>query len=1204
MLRLAKSQRQCGRLVGRGSAIAQSALRHLAGKPTMGKLTKSPLPYRPIRKLLVANRGEIAIRLMRAGTELGIRTVGVYSPYDDKSLHRQKADESYEIGKTMGPVEAYLSIPEIIRVAKETQSDAIHPGYGFLSESGDFAQACLDNQIRFIGPAPEVVRSMGDKVFARHMALATNVPVVPGTEGPISSVEEAQEFCKEIGFPVIIKAAFGGGGRGMRVVLSQEDLRDSFERATSEAKAAFGNGAVFIERFVQNPRHIEVQILGDRNGHIIHLYERDCSVQRRHQKVVEVAPAPALSEEVRERLLTDAIKLASYSGYENAGTVEFLLDEQGRHYFIEVNARLQVEHTVTEEITGVDLVQAQIRIAEGHSLEDMKLSQDKIRVNGAAIQCRVTTEDPYHNFRPDVGRIDVFRAGEGMGIRLDGGNSYPGAYITPYYDSLLVKVTGKARTHEETCKKLQRALNEFRIRGVKNNIPFLINVLSHPKFLAGQVNTSFIDTLPELFTFQETQNRAQKLLNFLATVHVNGPLTPLGTTNKPSNIAPLPPKVPSTKPPDGWRSIFVEKGPAEFAKAVRAHKGLLLTDTTMRDAHQSLLATRVRTKDLLAIAPATAHLMSPLYSLEMWGGATFDVALRFLRECPWERLQQLREAIPNIPFQMLLRGANAVGYTNYPDNVVHKFCQEAKKNGIDIFRVFDSLNYFPNMELGIDAVGNAGGIVEAAICYTGDVMRGLHKKDYKYNLDYYLKLAENLVKRNIHVLCIKDMAGLLTPQAARLLIGSLRQKFPDMPIHVHTHDTAGGGVAAMLACAEAGADVVDGAIDSMSGLTSQPSLGAMVASLKGTPLDTRMKLEHLYPINNYWEMTRMLYAPFECTASLKAGSSDVYENEIPGGQYTNLHFQAYSLGLVHQWPAIKKAYAQANRLLGDIVKVTPSSKVVGDLAQFMVQNELDEKTLLEKAEELNFPSSVVEYFEGLIGQPPGGFPEPLRTKVLKGKHSIKGRAGESLPPLDFNKLKKELIEKHGKFHISDLDVLSAAQYPKVFDEYMEFKRLYGNVSSIPTRNYLSGPEIGEEIKADIEPGKSLVLTLKAVSEPNADYKREMFFELNGQPRSVFVEDKKARAEKEGKTVAQTGNSRSREKADPEKKNMVGAPMPGSIVGIKVQEGQEVKKGEPLLVLSAMKMETVVSAPANGKVKRVIPKNGDSMTAGDLLVELE
>jgi pyruvate carboxylase len=788
-----------------------------------------------------------------------------------------------------------------------------------------------------------------------------------------------------------------------------------------------------------------------------------------------------------------------------------------------------------------------------------------------------------------------------MGIRLDGGNSYSGATISPCYDSLLVKVTGKARNHAEASKKLQRALNEFRIRGVKNNIPFLLNVLSHPKFLAGGVNTSFIDTIPELFQFHETQNRASKILNFLANVHVNGSLTPLGTSAKPAHITPQAPDVPHTAPPQGWRSIFVEKGPDEFAKAVRAHKSLLLTDTTMRDAHQSLLATRVRTKDLLTIAPATAHLMAPLYSLEMWGGATFDVALRFLRECPWERLQQLREAIPNIPFQMLLRGANAVGYTNYPDNVVHKFCREAKSNGIDVFRVFDSLNYFPNMELGIDAVGNAGGIVEAAICYTGDVTRGLTDKDYKYNLDYYVDFAEKLMKRHIHVLCIKDMAGLLTPQAARLLIGTLREKFPDVPIHVHTHDTSGAGVAAMVACAESGADVVDAAIDSMSGMTSQPSMGALVASLKGTAHDTGLKMEQLYPINNYWEQARTLYAPFECTTTMKAGSSDVYEHEIPGGQYTNLHFQAYSLGLAHQWPSIKKAYAQANRLLGDIVKVTPSSKVVGDLAQFMVQNNLDEESLLEKAEELNFPSSVVEYFEGLIGQPPGGFSEPLRTKVLKGKPSINGRAGESLPPLDFHKLKRELIEKHGKYHISELDVLSAAQYPKVFDEYMDFKRLYGNVSSLPTRNYLIGPEVGEEIKADIEPGKSLHIMLKAVGASNADHKRELFFELNGQARSVFVEDKKATA-KEGSGHAAAGKSR--EKVDPSNKKLVGAPMPGSIVGIKVKDGQEVKKGQPLLVLSAMKMETVVAAPSDGKVKRIVAKQGDSMTAGDLLVEME
>ncbi|KAJ2951662.1 hypothetical protein O0L34_g13821 [Tuta absoluta] len=832
-----------------GRLQAWSTLKSRSATTTVSK----PVEYNPIRSVLVANRGEIAIRVFRACTELGIRSVAIYSEQDRLQMHRQKADEAYLVGKGLPPVEAYLSIPEIIRVAKENDVDAVHPGYGLLSERADFAQAIIDAGIRFIGPSPKVVQQMGDKVAARKAAIDAEVPIVPGTDGPVNTKEEAMEFCKKHGLPVIFKAAYGGGGRGMRVVREMDEVPSAFERASSEALGAFGNGSMFIERFIERPRHIEVQLLGDKAGNVVHLYERDCSVQRRHQKVVEIAPAPRLDPEVRKKMTDCAVHLARNVGYENAGTVEFLLDDKGNFYFIEVNARLQVEHTITEEITGIDLVQSQIRVAEGMTLPEMGLIQDNIRPNGYAIQCRVTTEDPSNNFQPSTGRIEVFRSGEGMGIRLDSASTYAGAVISPYYDSLLVKVISHAADLPSSAAKMNRALREFRIRGVKTNIPFLLNVLENQKFLTGVLDTYFIDEHPQLFMFKPSLNRAQKILNYLGFVLVNGPATPLATGIPPADVVPYIPPVPldlspeaikrqemtgentAVQPPKGYKQILKEGGPEAFAKAVRQHKGLLLMDTTFRDAHQSLLATRVRTHDLLAVSPYVAHNFSNLYSLENWGGATFDVALRFLHECPWERLEDMRQLIPNIPFQMLLRGANAVGYTNYPDNVVYKFCEMAVKTGMDIFRVFDSLNYLPNLILGMDAAGKAGGVVEAAISYTGDVSDPNKKK---YDLKYYTNLADELVKAGTHVLCIKDMAGLLKPQAAKLLITAIRDKHPDIPIHVHTHDTSGAGVASMLACADAGADVVDVAVDSMSGLTSQPSMGALVASLQGTPLHT------------------------------------------------------------------------------------------------------------------------------------------------------------------------------------------------------------------------------------------------------------------------------------------------------------------------------------------------------------------------------
>ncbi|XP_071234360.1 pyruvate carboxylase, mitochondrial-like isoform X3 [Salvelinus alpinus] len=1029
---------------------------------------------------------------------------------------------------------------------------------------------------------------MGDKVEARSLAVSAGVPVVPGTDAPISSVGEARVFSETYGFPIIFKAAYGGGGRGMRVVKEYEELEENYHRAYSEALTAFGNGALFVEKFIEKPRHIEVQILGDKYGNIIHLYERDCSIQRRHQKVVEIAPAADLDPHLRERLTSDSVKLAKQVGYENAGTVEFLVDKHGKHYFIEVNSRLQVEHTVTEEVTDVDLVHAQLRVCEGRSLPELGLTQETIRVNGCAIQCRVTTEDPARGFQPDTGRLEVFRSGEGMGIRLDSASAFPGAVISPHYDSLLVKVIASGKDMSTAAAKMHRALSEFRVRGVKTNIPFLQNVLSNHQFLHSTVDTQFIDENQNLFIMKPVQNRAQKLLHYLGHVMVNGPTTPIPVKAKPSSIDPVIPTVPMGEPSLGFRDVLLREGPEGFAKAVRAHPGLLLMDTTFRDAHQSLLATRVRTHDLKKIAPYVSHSFNNLFSLENWGGATFDVAMRFLYECPWKRLQDLRTLVPNVPFQMLLRGANAVGYTNYPDNAVFRFCEVAKENGMDIFRVFDSLNYLPNMILGMEAAGRAGGVVEAAISYTGDVSDPMRQK---YSLEYYVNLTEELMKAGTHVLCIKDMAGLLKPESSRILISALRDRFPDVPIHVHTHDTAGAGVAAMLACAEAGADVVDVAVDSMAGMTSQPSMGAMVACTKGTKLDTGIALQKVFDYSEYWEVTRGLYAPFDCTATMKSGNADVYENEIPGGQYTNLHFQAHSMGLGNKFKQVKKSYSEANKLLGDLIKVTPSSKIVGDLAQFMVQNNLTREEVEERADELSFPLSVVEFLQGHIGIPHGGFPEPFRTKVLKSLPRIEGRPGATLPPLDFDALEAGLRLQHGD-DITEEDVMSAAMYPKVFEEYKEFTGSFGPVDCLSTRLFLDGPKIAEEFQVEIERGKTLHIKALAVGDLNKTGQRGVFFELNGQLRSVLVKDNVAMKE-----------MKFHPKALKSVRGQVGAPMPGKVIEVKVEPGQKVEKGQPLCVLSAMKMETVVNSPLTGVVTVIHVNTDTSLEGDDLILEI-
>ncbi|KAI6112863.1 hypothetical protein F5141DRAFT_1272766 [Pisolithus sp. B1] len=1135
----------------------------------------------PLTKILVANRGEIAIRVFRTSHELAMHTVAIYSYEDRLSAHRQKADEAYQVGKGLTPVGAYLAQDDIIRIALEHGVDMIHPGYGFLSENAEFARKVQQAGIAFVGPPPEVIDKCGDKTKARELAVRVGVPVVPGTPGPVQSYIEGESFTKEHGFPVIIKAAMGGGGRGMRVVREQSEFQNAFERAVSEAKSAFGDGTVFIERFLERPRHIEVQILADAVGNIIHMFERDCSVQRRHQKVVEVAPATHLPEE-------ECLELRS-----------FWFDQMGRHYFIEINPRIQVEHTITEEITGIDIVAAQIQIAAGATLPQLGLTQEAISRRGFAIQCRVTTEDAAMGFQPDTGKIEVYRSAGGNGVRLDASSGFAGAQITPHYDSLLVKCTVSGTTYEVARRKMLRALVEFRIRGVKTNIPFLFRLLTHDVFIGGKTWTTFIDDTPELFRLVQSQNRAQKLLAYLGDLAVNGSsikgqngdpglkdeivIPKLGNRDHPSG-----PPLDTTFPCQfGWRNIIAEQGPEAFAKAVREYPGTLIMDTTWRDAHQSLLATRLRTIDMVNIAKETSWALANAYSLEMWGGATFDVAMRFLYEDPWERLRTLRKLVPNIPFQALVRGANGVGYTSYPDNAIYEFSKKAVENGLDIFRVFDSLNYFENvrnMRLGIDAAKKAGGVVEAVVCYSGDVAS---PTENKYTLQYYLDFVDQLVQEGIHVLGVKDMAGLLKPEAARLLIGAIREKYPDIPIHVHSHDTAGIAAASMIAAAAAGADVVDVAIDSKDSGYNVMSMGSFINKRTKTNLGTGIRYADIQALNNYWTQVRMLYSCFE--ANVRASDSSVFEHEMPGGQYTNLMFQASQLGLGTQWLEIKKKYVEANELCGNIIKVTPSSKVVGDFAQWMTQNRLSKEDVLARADQLDFPSSVVEFFQGYLGQPVGGFPEPLRTKVIRNKPRIDGRPGATLSPLDFKKIKADLRSKYGK-HITDTDISSYVMYPKVFEEYQGFVQKYGDLSVLPTRYFLGRPDTGEEMHIEIEKGKMLIVRLMAIGPiVEGRAQRDVWFEVNGEVRAVAVEDKNSAIE----TV-------SREKATSEL-GSVGAPMSGVVVEVRVKEGQEIKKGDPLCVLSAMK--ATVTAPVAGHIKRVVVHEGDSINQGDLVVDI-
>lgn len=1173
-------------------------------------------PKAPFKKIMAANRAEIAVRIMRAATELNMETVAIYGYEDRYSQHRWGADQSFMLKPAETAVKAYLDVEQVVSIAKENGVDAIHPGYGFLSESPEMVQACNDAGITFIGPTVEVMNKFADKTAARAEAIKAGVPVVPGTDSSVTDPKQLTDFVAEFGLPIIMKAAMGGGGKGMRVVREEKDLIPFFESATSEAEAAFGDGAVFVERFVNRPRHIEIQIIGDGKGDAVHLWERDCSVQRRYQKVVEIAPAWNLSPELRKQMQDDALRLVKGANYLNAGTVEFLVEPDGRYYFIEVNPRIQVEHTVTEQVTGIDIVQAQMRIAGGASFAEMGLLQENIHATGIAMQCRITTENAERNFTPDTGTLSVYRHSAGFGMRMDG-IGYSGMVVQPYYDSLLVKYTASGGNWEEVVRRMKRALQEARIRGVKTNIPFLLNVLSHPVFEAGVVTTSFIDENPELLKItgatwnfksgeqsdQKNVFQVERLMRYLANVAVNGHPTELGAdATKLEGIKPIPaikPIVADAAPAgknwkgDGWRKVLLESGPEGLSKAVRNHEGTLLTDTTYRDAHQSLLATRMRTQELVHAAETTNDILKGCFSMEMWGGATFDVAMRFLHECPWRRLETLREAVPDVPFQMLLRGANAVGYTNYPDNVVKRFCAQAASSGVDIFRVFDSLNYIENMKLGVEAVGEAGGFIEAAICYTGDVAA---PGDGMYNLEYYLDYARKLDELGVHSIAIKDMAGLLTPRGATILVGALRAELPNMPIHMHTHDTAGVGVASMIAAAEAGADVVDVAIDGMSGLTSQPSMGAVVASLRNTELDTGLGLDSIEPLGTYWDDVRGLYLPFE--SGQLAGTSDVYVHEIPGGQYTNLLFQSKQLGLSEKWAQIKLAYAQANLLLGDIPKVTPSSKVVGDLAQFMVSQNLTPEQVIEGASTLALPGSVVEFFQGVIGVPPAGFPEPLTSRVRKGRSlpdgtsHYEGRPGADMADYDFEEAEKALVAKYG-VGIRPQDVMSHAMYPKVFADWQTFMAVYGEVEVLPTTLFLKPMKEGDEVTLEISKGRQFFIKLVSLPPPSADGIRQVIMELNGERWFVGITD----------NFADLGEGARREKATSDD-GSIGSPMPGVIVDVKVKIGDVVAEGEPLVVLSAMKMETVLPSPRAGVVTRVLHNAGDQVDPDDLLLLIE
>ncbi|WNS77038.1 pyruvate carboxylase [Bacillus sp. DTU_2020_1000418_1_SI_GHA_SEK_038] len=1142
---------------------------------------------RRINKVLVANRGEIAIRVFRACTELNIRTVAIYSKEDSGSYHRYKADEAYLIGEGKKPIDAYLDIDGIIEIAKNSDVDAIHPGYGFLSENIHFARRCEEEGIIFIGPKSRHLDMFGDKVKARTQAQLAEIPVIPGSDGPINGLEEVVSFGKNYGFPIIIKASLGGGGRGMRIVNNLEEVKESFERAKSEAKAAFGNDEVYVEKFIDKPKHIEVQIIGDKHGNIVHLYERDCSVQRRHQKVVEVAPCVSLSPKLRDEICEAAVRLMKKVDYINAGTVEFLVSGD-EFYFIEVNPRVQVEHTITEMVTGIDIVQTQILVAEGHPLHSDVVgvpTQENIHVNGYAIQSRVTTEDPLNNFMPDTGKIMAYRSGGGFGVRLDAGNGFQGAVITPYYDSLLVKLSTQAMTFEQAAAKMVRNLQEFRIRGIKTNIPFLENVVKHEKFLKGEYDTSFIDKTPELFLFPKRKDRGTKMLSYIANVTVNG-FPGIEKTKRPIFDQPRIPKISSEMQyQQGTKQILEQHGADGLVKWIKEQKEVLLTDTTFRDAHQSLLATRVRTNDIKQIAEPTAKLLPGLFSSEMWGGATFDVAYRFLKEDPWERLLALRERMPNILFQMLLRGANAVGYANYPDNVIREFVEKSSQAGIDVYRIFDSLNWVKGMEVAIDAVRQNGKIAEAAICYTGDITDPLRSK---YNINYYKELAKELENQGAHILGLKDMAGLLKPQAAYQLISELKETV-NIPIHLHTHDTSGNGIFMYAKAIEAGVDIVDVAVSSMAGLTSQPSANSLYYALEGTDRKPNINIDALEQLSYYWEDVRKYYRDFE--SGMISPHTEIYKHEMPGGQYSNLQQQAKGVGLGEKWDEVKEMYSRVNLMFGDIVKVTPSSKVVGDMALYMVQNQLTEEDVINKGMTLDFPDSVVELFEGYLGQPYGGFPKELQKVVLKNKEPITVRAGELLEDVDFEAMREKLFKELGR-QVTSFDMLAYALYPKVFIDYTKTVEQFSDVSVLDTPTFLFGMRLGEEIEIEIETGKTLIVKLISIGQPQADGTRIVYFELNGQAREVVIKDESIKATVVSKIMA-----------DPHNESHIGASMPGTVIKVLVKKGEKVEKGDHLMITEAMKMETTVQAPFSGVIEDIYVSNGEAIQTGDLLIEI-
>jgi pyruvate carboxylase len=1142
------------------------------------------------KKILIANRGEIAIRVMRAANEMGKKTVAVYAEEDKLSLHRFKADEAYRIGEGLTPVGAYLSIPEIIRVARMAGADAIHPGYGLLSENPDFVDACDQAGITFIGPRAETMRALGDKASARRVAMAAGVPVIPATEVLGDDMALVKKQAAEVGYPLMLKASWGGGGRGMRPINSEDELESKVREGRREAESAFGNGEGYLEKMILRARHVEVQILGDKQGNVWHLWERDCTVQRRNQKVVERAPAPYLSQVQRDEVCEMARKICAHVDYECAGTVEFLMDmDSSKFYFIEVNPRVQVEHTVTEEVTGIDIVQAQILIEEGKSLAEATgvASQSEVKLNGHAVQCRVTTEDPLNNFIPDYGRLTAYRSATGNGIRLDGGTAYAGSVITRYYDSLLVKVTAHAQTPEKAIARMDRALREFRIRGVATNIEFVINLLQHKTFLDNTYTTKFIDTTPDLFHFKKRRDRATKILTYIADITVNGHPETAGRPRPAAEVRA--PKLPvlAAKPSMGTRNLLEQKGPQAVADWMKAQTRVLITDTTMRDGHQSLLATRMRSIDMIRVAPAYAANLGGLFSVECWGGATFDVAYRFLQECPWQRLRDLRAAMPNVMTQMLLRASNGVGYTNYPDNVVRSFVSQAAKTGVDVFRVFDSLNWVENMRVAMDAVNEAGKVCEGTICYTGDLLDPARPK---YDLKYYVAMGRELKAAGAHVLGLKDMAGLLKPAAARVLIKALKQEV-GLPIHFHTHDTSGAGAATVLAACDAGVDAVDAAMDAFSGGTSQPCLGSIVEALRHTDRDTGLDMAAIREISNYWERVRAQYSAFE--SGIPAPASEVYLHEMPGGQFTNLKAQARSLGLEDRWHEVAQAYADANQMFGDIVKVTPSSKVVGDMALMMVAQGLTRAQVEDPAVDVAFPESVADMLKGNLGQPPGGWPAGILKKVLKGEAPLTERPGKSLAPVDLEAVRAKVSAELNGFKVDDEDLNGYLMYPKVYLDYMGRHRAYGPVRILPTRTFFYGMEPGDEISVEIDPGKTLEIRLQAVGETTEEGEAKVFFELNGQPRVVRTPNRAVKAKTAARPKAQEGNPAH-----------IGAPMPGAVASIAVTVGQKLRAGDLMLNIEAMKMETGLHVDREATVKAIHVHPGSQIEAKDLLIELE